>query len=360
MAPWVNIHVGTAENLQPCCAGAGISHTLDHLPEYFSNSNQDLIEIKRAFLDQQTPAACEGCQEFNWYSQFAYQAPTEINNFTLLSLDLRWSNTCQLTCMYCNAGQSSAWAAVQNKSTSIPIVSNRIRDKNILIDLIHQHRSSIQRVSLLGGEPLLIKENIKVLDLLPADVEVSIFTGLNVDLDTNPIYQRLITMPNVFWTVSMENVGEKFEFVRRNACWKKQVENIDQLILEKQSQYTVTFQGQFCVYSATSITELYDFVQNRDIKINWNWLDSPYQLDFTNFPDRYKSIAIQQLCDIKSHTHTMFYSPQVDHLIQKIEHSLALGSDMHLNECIQWHQDQESRYFSNQLDFQTLWPEFSN
>jgi organic radical activating enzyme len=359
MAPWVNIHVGTVENLQPCCAGAGVSHTLDRLPEYFSNTNHDMVAIKKKFLDQQTPSGCEGCQEYNWYSQFANQAPTEIDNFTLLSLDLRWSSTCQLTCMYCNSGQSSAWMALQNKSMSIPIVSNRIRDKDTLIDLIHQHRSTIQRVSLLGGEPLLIKENIKVLDLLPADVEVSIFTGLNVDLDTNVIYQQLINMPNVFWTVSMENVDKKFEFVRRNACWKKQVENIDRLLLENQSRYTVTFQSQFCVYSATSIIELYDFVQDRDIKINWNWLNNPEQLNFTNFPDRLKSISLQQLSAVKSRQHSFAYTPQIDDLIQKIEESATLGNDTYLDECIQWHKDQESTYFSNQMDFQALWPEFS-
>jgi organic radical activating enzyme len=359
VAPWVNIHVGPMENLQPCCAGAGINHSLSQLPEYFSRSNQDLIQLKRAFLNQQTPPACEGCQEYNWYEQFLDQAPSGIDDSTLLSLDLRWSNTCQLTCMYCNPGQSSAWAAVKNQSMSIPIVSQRIRDKNSLIDLISQHRSTIQRVSLLGGEPLLIKENINVLDLLPADVEVSIFTGLNVDLDSNVIYHRLIGMPNVYWTVSMENVGKKFEFVRRNASWNRQVENLDRLMQENQSRYTVTFQSQFCVYSATSVIELYDFVRDRDIKINWNWLNSPRQLDFANFPDRYKSMALEQLNAIRTRPNRFSYLPQVDDLIQRIEDSATLGDDRYPDDCIRWHKDQESAYFANQMDFEALWPEFS-
>jgi organic radical activating enzyme len=360
MAPWTNIHVGTMENLQPCCAGAGLDFQLSQLSHYLSDHNQELREIKQSFLQGTIPTGCQGCQEYNWYAQFANQAPTEIDNFTLLSLDLRWSNTCQLTCMYCNSGQSSAWASLNNDSKTIPIVSHRIRDKNSLVDLVHQHKSAIQRVSLLGGEPLLIKENIPLLDLLPDEIEINIFTNLNVDLEINPIYQRLIHMPNVYWTVSMETIGKKFEFVRRNASWQRQVENIDRLLRQNKSRYTVNFQSQFCVYSATSITELYDFVQDRDIKINWNWLDGPETLNFENFPDRHKSISLEQLGALLRREHAFAYRPTVDDLIEKIEQSMTLGSDKHLNDCFEWHRTQESRYFANHMDFGTIWPEFND
>jgi hypothetical protein len=215
MAPWTNIHVGTMENLQPCCAGAGVDYKVSQLAHYVSDDNQDLREIKQSFLQGVIPSGCQGCQEHNWYSQFLGQVPIGTNDFNLLSLDLRWSNTCNLTCMYCGSGNSSAWAALSNRSSAIPIaVSNRIQDKEILINLIQQHQSTLQRVSLLGGEPLLIKENIRVLELLSPTIEVSIFTGLNVDIETNRLYHMLLDMPNVYWTISMENVGKKFEFVR--------------------------------------------------------------------------------------------------------------------------------------------------
>jgi hypothetical protein len=71
-------------------------------------------------------------------------------------------------------------------------------------------------------------------------------------------------------------------------------------------------------------------------------------------------MALQQLNEIRMQSNKFFYTPQVDDLVQKIEQSAALGSDVHVNECIQWHRDQESRYFFDKMDFQTLWPEFSN
>jgi organic radical activating enzyme len=360
MAPWTNIHVGTLENLQPCCAGAGINSDIEQLRIYTSDKNQDLLEIKKHFLQNQEPPNCKGCQERNWYSQFNDQAPTGLNDFTLRSVDLRWSNTCQLTCMYCNAAQSSAWAALEQKhSTTIPIAS-RIRSRSALIDFIQQHKSTIQRVSLLGGEPLLIKENIRLLKMLDSDIEVNIFSGLNVDLETNAVYQLLIDMPNVFWTVSMENVGAKFEFVRRGSSWARQVENIDRLISDKQSRYVVNLQSQFCAYSATSVTDLYAFVRERDIKIHWNWLDGPKVLDFSYFPDHHKSMALEQLLSVKSAPNKFFYSPQVDHIIDRINATLGNGNQEQVSKCRQWHRDIESRYFENQLDFVSLWPEFAN
>lgn len=354
-APWVNIHVSTRETLQPCCAGAGIYLDLDQLSRY--NDDQDLLSIKKQFLDNQTPSICIGCQERNWYSQFIGQSPTGVGDFTLLSLDLRWSNTCQLTCMYCDEGASSSWAALKNRGNTIPIY--RIQSRDSLLNLIDQHKSTIKRISLLGGEPLLIKENLKVLEILDSDIEVNIFTGLNVNLENNPIFNTLLEMPNVYWTISMENVGEKFEFVRRGATWDQQVKNIDYLISKKQSRYTCNFQSQFCAYSATSLIELYDFVENRDIKINWNWFSSPSELDFTNFPDRLKYISLDQLKQIKSHQNRFSYMPQVDEIIDRLYKSLGQGSENHLSICKQWHERIESQYFDNRFDFQSLWPEFT-
>jgi organic radical activating enzyme len=360
MAPWTNIHIGTMENLQPCCAGAGINYDIAQLPIYTSENNQDLLAIKKHFSQNQEPPNCQGCQERNWYSQFYLQAPKGLNDFTLLSVDLRWSNTCQLNCMYCNAAQSSSWAALEQKhSTTIPIAS-RIRDRDALIDFIAQHKSTIQRVSLLGGEPLLIKENIRLLELLGKDIEVNIFSGLNVDLETNAVYETLIKMPNVYWTVSMENVGEKFEFVRRGSSWSRQVKNIDNLLSNNQSRYTVNLQSQFCAYSATSMTELYEFVRARDIKINWNWLDHPNALDFSDFPDHHKLMALEQLQKVKSVPNKFSYEPQVDDIIKRINAGLGHGNQEQVARCRQWHRDIESRYFEDRLDFVALWPEFAD
>lgn len=360
MAPWTNIHVNTTESLQPCCAGAGISQELSQLSTFTSERNHELQEVKNYFLQNQQPPNCTGCRERDWYSQFSHQAPTGLNDFTLLGVDLRWSNTCQLTCLYCNAGQSSSWAALQQKhKTTIPIAS-RIRDRDALIEFIDEHRSTIQRVSLLGGEPLLIKENIRVLEILGSDIEVNIFSGLNVDLESNAVYQQLIDMPNVHWAVSMENVGSKFEFVRRGSSWSRQVENIDRLISDKQSRYTVNLQSQFCVYSATSVTELYDFAHDRDIKINWNWLDYPTALDFSAFPDHHKLMALDQLQKIESVPNKFSYMPQVDHIIDSIHATLGHGDTEQVLNCRQWHRDLESRYFDDRLNFAALWPEFAD
>jgi len=358
VAPWVNIHVGTLENLQPCCAGAGIKAGLYQLPEYLGDTSLGLHEIKKSFLDQKVPSACQGCQEYNWYSQFSEQAPTGIDDFTLLSLDLRWSTTCNLTCMYCGAGNSSAWATLENRAGTIPI-NSRIRDRDALFDLIAKHQSGIQRISLLGGEPLLLKENIKVLELVRSDIEINIFTGLNVDLESNQVFEILADMPNVYWTVSMENVGPKFEFVRRGADWSTQLKNLEILLARNRSQYTVTLQSQFCAYSATSISELYDFVGDMDIKINWNWLQHPAELNFFHFPDRHKLISLQQLESLKSLSNKFFYEPQVEHIIAQLRASLGHGDQHHVAKCRKWHEEMESRYFEQKLDFVSLWPEFA-
>ena len=158
----------------------------------------------------------------------------------------------------------------------------------------------------------------------------------------------------------MENVGKKFEFVRRGAIWDRQVKNIDYLISNKQSRSVCSFQSQFCAYSATSVNELYDFVKDRDIKINWNWLGSPSALDFVNFPDRIKYISLDQLERTRSYQSRFSYVPQVDEIINRLHKSLGQGSEKHLSICKQWNKSIESRYFHNQFNFESLWPELVN
>mgnify|MGYP000573819595 CR=1 FL=1 len=60
-------------------------------------------------------------------------------------------------------------------------LSNRID----VCDFINANYKHVRDVALVGGEPLLLPENERLLDVIPDDCNVTIITNMNVDLEKN-------------------------------------------------------------------------------------------------------------------------------------------------------------------------------
>jgi hypothetical protein len=361
VAPWVNLHVSTTESTKPCCGGIGFES--DKLSKrdwnYFEQSNRKLIEIKQELLDGKTPEYCSNCKsERNWYSEFMEHplVISETDGFNLQSIDARWNNTCQLSCTYCDARNSSKWAQLRSKNLPVSD-SYRISQKNI--DKIYQLVSdnSIKRVSMVGGEPLLIKENIRLLEVLDESTNIEIITNLNVVLDGNKLFEQLVQRPRVRWYVSMETIGKKFEFVRRGADWDRQVYNLEKLTNETAG--TVSLHSQYCVYNALHLYELYEFAEQYP-KLNVNWsssIENPRYLNFLNFPKVFKQQSLDQIDQCIKRW------PNNTHSLNTIRKQLIDNMDSIMpdavKKCVEWHQQQESRFFNSQFDFVEIWPEYA-
>ena len=209
---------------------------------------------------------------------------------------------------------------------------------------------------MLGGEPLLLKENLKLLDAIDENTGVEIFTNLNVDLDNNEIYQRLIGRSNVNWYVSMETVKEKFEFVRRGAVWQQQVENLNKL--SRTAPKSLSLQSQYCVYSAFDLVDLFDFCSEFDnASVNLVCDNFNIQvLDIFSYPQEFKIQALEQLNKCSE------LYPNFSHVLvparEKMINSMDTVVPNIVQNCVKWHQNTESKFFNNQFNFVDLWPQF--
>jgi len=102
-------------------------------------------------------------------------------------VDVRWNTTCNLSCNYCGETCSSKWASLKG----IPFKSGARPYYDSVCDFIEQHYEHIHEVALVGGEPLLLPENNRLLDGIPTDAIITLITNLNVDLDSNKIFQKI-------------------------------------------------------------------------------------------------------------------------------------------------------------------------
>lgn len=368
IAPWVNLHIQTHGAIKPCCGGGkdegdgNFGFAQDGNWKYINGTSTKLSNFKRSLLNNEKVSYCEGCHEKSWYSEFLDQSlsVTAIDDFLFKSVDLRWGTTCQLSCLYCGPYSSSTWQRLESKKKVIPIEKSRSYDGMFdqLFEFLEKNHSQISRVSLLGGEPLLLKENHRLLDIIPSFAHVEIFTNLNMDLETNLLYQKLISRPNVNWYVSMENIGDRFEFVRRGADWKTQYQNIKKLKQDTQDQsgQHISLQSQFCVYSALNLAELYDCFSSLDIHINWAVLEGPEVLNFMQYPKKLKEKCIVDIDNIISrHREEDMFS------LKSVRERLVLSLDSEdssiIQDCREWHRRQKQNYFPDQTwEFDELWP----
>ncbi len=197
----------------------------------------------------------------------------------LNTVDMRWRNTCNLACVYCDSSLSSTWAKELNE----PI---RVDEQQLAKtkEYVLANAPNLKNVYLAGGEPLLMKENSELLDRLDPNCTVRINTNLtNIK---GPVFKRASKFKNVHWTVSFETLDAEFEYIRYGANWKTFLENLDAL---KQLNHIISFNMLWFVLNPYSIFDCVDYLIQLGYQENSfiiGPVTGPSELDVRNLSDK--------------------------------------------------------------------------
>jgi organic radical activating enzyme len=301
----VGLYLETNGDIKTCCSGNGALGNIKEQPleEIFFYSKK-FLEARESLNNHQFPEYCNGCTSAEKVTPGQSQYTSFTQNFTstgerkLKHIDLRWSNVCNLNCRYCSSQYSSSWEKLHGIK---PKSANRDYHASILEEVKNSY-DSLQEVFLLGGEPLLQKQNEELIKSLRDDVKIFVFTNLSIALENNTIYKLLKEKSQVTWYVSFENVGDRFEYVRAGADWNRFVHNFNLLAKEKQKVAVIPV---YSIWSATRLMEYYDFISQYAISSKfWRYAQPAYGLSGqfptdTVLPDGYndtfKKLAIEQI-----------------------------------------------------------------
>lgn len=358
-----------------CCAGT-IYDNLRDVPISKALAHPDITNIKQALLNNKYHAHCTQCtnQEFHsveserkWYSNIAENKVIEIDNIddqVIQNLDIRWNNTCNLSCVYCGHEASSVWATLKGITQPRTDYGDNLDG---LLELIAKHKSTIRNLALLGGEPLLQKENEMLLEHLNKDVHINVITNLNVPLEKNKIFNQLIEMDNVTWDVSFETFGDRFEYIRHGASWELMLSNMKILkdMTADKPGHTRHITGQYCVYNCLNLSEVYETFKQLNLPLmRLNELTYPSVLNVYNLPLNFLTIVKQEVINslkfVKDSPNiTKFLQGQYNTLNKII--SEGKNTDINIENLYEFHKIQEQTYWPNtSLTFEQLWSEFRN
>jgi MoaA/NifB/PqqE/SkfB family radical SAM enzyme len=157
------------------------------------------------------------------------------NNFDLHTIDIRWSNVCNHACVYCSAEYSSKWATELKIITEDPSAERVAELKQLVFDRADQ----LKHVYMAGGEPLLMKENLELLEILQEkNPQVNLRINTNLSKTGTRVFEKICEFPNVHWTVSVDEMGAEFEYVRYGGKWTDFLDNLNQI---RKLDHKITF-----------------------------------------------------------------------------------------------------------------------
>lgn len=203
------------------------------------------------------------------------------NNFKLKMLDLRWKNTCNFACVYCDAELSSRWATELKQP-------QRIESEALIksLDYIYSNLDEVDHIYLAGGEPLLIRENLILLEkMLVINPDVDLRINTNLSVVDNDIYLLIKKFKNVRWTISIDNIGQEFEYLRYGGKWNTFVKNLS-VLTQDFGKDSINFNSVWCILNSKSIFDCIDYLMNEmgfhENAIIVNPLEDPLWLDVNN------------------------------------------------------------------------------
>lgn len=158
-----------------------------------------------------------------------------IDAFNLSTIDIRWSNICNFACVYCGAENSSKWATELGiKFDEVP----QYRFKQMK-QYIFERAGQLKHVYMAGGEPLLMKENLELLEILQEkNPQINLRINTNLSKTDTRVFEKICEFPNVHWTVSVDETGAEFEYVRYGGLWQDFLDNLDKI---RKLDHKITF-----------------------------------------------------------------------------------------------------------------------
>ncbi|MBV8645227.1 MAG: twitch domain-containing radical SAM protein [Candidatus Eremiobacteraeota bacterium] len=330
--PWTNLIVRRDGSAHFCCDvfpeltvdGRIADLSRDSLDDVWNA--EELVRVRAEMARGEQPAACGTCwkrEAEGGVSRRLYINPIYRMMGGDLALDdvtregaetgyrldrkpdwflLELGNLCNFKCRSCNARSSSRIGTDQVQRAWTGETSAQVKggswfeNVDAIADMIASTGHEMLTLSLLGGEPFLIKETWRLLEALVAR---GVAGRTNVGLVTNgqqraaqveefaPLFRRF----NV--SVSIDGYGVLNEYLRHGCRWPQLVENLAWLRTIPNVDVVIapTLQNA----NVLDMPALLRFTDALDVPLGFNVLTEPPRLAPTNLPPPVRRIAARRL-----------------------------------------------------------------
>lgn len=301
---WLTVDI---EKLQTysCCSATPQKIDLRWLDQNSGNlfNTPDLINERRSMLDNQPVASCAStCWNAEANGLPSRRLNMSSNNRTHIELiqqpeilHIVIGTQCNMTCIYCCKHYSSAWGRDVINNGGYPIdtgddrftvnstdkILQQLSQKEIRISNVRNiildefvkltHQPTVREINITGGEPFLYLDLQNLVDTLPLNTPIKVWSGLGVNEKRfAQELKELAKHDNVKIVISAENIGPAYEFARYGNSWDRLKNNISLI-----EEYRINYEFNATVSNIT-VEGLADFVEYAgSTKVNFELCNDP-------------------------------------------------------------------------------------
>jgi len=407
MHPFTGLATREDGAVKVCCRSHPVGYIQDQSLEEIWN-NEIMQQIRKQVLNNERPAECAPC--FNLEDQGVESLrqrhiagvipearinlyPNAVSTmhkdytmpFEIPTIEIKMNNLCNLKCRMCNPMDSTSWNDWQEVEEHYKkednflvkkIIDLNLKNKPFLDSFVDTDNwwSSFEkllpyfrRVEFAGGEPLMDPTHYKILDMLAPygdQIEIKYATNLTMLGKSNrTIWEYWPKFKSVAVNVSIDGIGDSYEYVRGNASWSELVNNIRQIqTIPNVSRIVGAVAVQVSnVLILDKMIEL--FLDDLGIVFYTNMVNYPNVLSAQVLPGPLKNIAITRLLNVQDRL-ASFKLVEKHPMLLNLTRGQITGVINYLSSNNQSDKWQECIEFNHKLDatrnqcFEKITPEF--
>jgi len=238
-----------------------------------------------------------------------------------VDLEIEVGNLCNLKCRMCSPIYSSKiesdlvhskWhdqvslAGLQGSrqmkadnalESRLPEKKHWFKERSFVYGELLRNPKSIQHISFKGGEPMISKEALGVIEYLNnkgAGKKLSYSITTNATVSNLEIF-KAFSKSRVYFAISIDGTDKLFEYIRYPAKWLLVKDNLQRYSKHRNIWLltSITFQ----IYNALQIVELFRFCDQFDYRINFSTLHYPSYLAASVMPPEARRVAAKRIRD---------------------------------------------------------------
>ena len=357
MYPWNHLEFGPNGAVRPCCLYS--EAIVDHAGKEFNMNRAELFSIddiymstsmktlRQDFRDGKKNTGCSKCWTeeamgkrsdrmlYNWVLRdklydIDYESETTEN---ITSLDLKLGNLCNLSCRICSSGSSSSWAveSVANLPSSVDKKKHpayiSLRNGNwpntqpVFWDEFAKLLPNLIYCQFAGGEPLMLPDQYRV---LKTAIDLDCAKNITLRYNTNgtqcpeSIFKLWKKFKLVHLDLSIDDIGDRFEYQRNGANWNQVVKNIRRFNQERGPNFKTQVSTAVNIMNVLYLPEICEWYNSENFDSWWiNVVWSPSYYCITNLTQPAKELVLNRLTRYNFGEH----QSQIDVVISMIQNS---------------------------------------
>lgn len=315
-APWGHVAVEPDGEVHPCCYSNRNMGSIKNSNFEDVWNGPEFKKLRLELLTNQRPRGCEKCfhqedlgvtslryhhNKRNWarnifksLDQYT-KIDGSVSDVKLYDVDLRMTNKCNMACIMCSPAFSSKWSTELKQDKKFLTV---FKDNKKFID---KHLNSLKSIYFAGGEPLIMDEHWYILEKLKNHnknnaIDLRYNTNMSVlrykDFYIKDYWENW--NGNVSVGMSIDAVGEHFDYIRYGAKWEQVKNNIIEISNYKNIKIQVHPSIGF--YNVFYLHNVIDFFEQLGLDVEDILLNAVVgEFSIQNAPEKLKEDAAKYL-----------------------------------------------------------------